>query len=124
MKRTPLKRTKGLTSKSELKTTKPLTSTTKIKHRSKKMEKVYVERRLLVSRLLQERPDCEVKWDSDCNGTSTDVHERLPRSLGGRIVGGEETEYVATCRSCHTKLTDSPMEARRRGWVIQSWEAE
>jgi len=130
MKRTPLNRKTGLKANKSLKATKTLqtktqlSSKTRIKFRSKRMEKIYVERRELVSRILQERPQCEIAWDSHCYRNSTEVHERLARSVGGKIVGDSEDAYVATCHYCHAMVTDNPAEAHRRGWVVRSWERD
>lgn len=128
MKRKPLKRKtelkakKQLTAKTELKATKGLTTTTRLKFRSKKMEAIYVDRRILVQRLLKERPTCGINWDGGCTKKSTDVHERLARSVGGKIVGDSDDAYITCCRYCHTMVTDNPGEAHRRGFVIRSWE--
>ena len=128
MKKTPLKRKTELKSKTQLKSKTPLktkktfVTKTKIKFRSKKMEKIYVERRELVRRLLKERSICEIQWSLDCTGKSVDVHERVARSVGGRIVGGSDEEYITTCRYCHTQVTDNPKEAHSRGFIKRSWE--
>lgn len=121
--KTPLKATKGLKATKTLQTKTKLLSKTKLKFRSKRMEEIYVERKKLVSRILQERPNCEVAWDSKCNRSATEIHERLARSVGGKIIGDSEDKYVATCRYCHTMVTDNPAEAHKKGWVIRSWES-
>jgi len=128
MKKTPLKRTTGLKAnkkletKTQLKTSKSLLTKTKIKFRSKKMEAIYVERRSLVKKLLSERPNCGINWDSNCTKKSTDVHEQLARGVGGKIVGDSDDAYVCCCRYCHTQVTDNPEEAHARGFIKWSWE--
>ena len=128
MKRTPLNRKTELKAKKSLKATKSLqtktqlSTKTKLKFRSKRMEEIYVERKKLVKEILQKKPRCEIAWDSQCNREAIEVHERLARSLGGKIIGGNEADYIATCRYCHTMVTDNPAEAHKRGWVIKSWE--
>lgn len=72
--------------------------------------------------LLTEKPNCEVKWNAQCQQRSVDVHEVINRSQGGAIVPGPKADaqgqrFVATCRPCHTEITDHPAEARRRGWT-------
>lgn len=86
------------------------------------MQKIYVERRRLVDQLLNERRFCEAQWDSNCQKMAVDVHEILPRSQGGRIVGGDSSEYLAVCRLCHDQIETNPAEAHDRGFRRWSWE--
>jgi hypothetical protein len=53
---------------------------------------------------------------------SVDVHEILPRSQGGRIVGGDASEYLTVCRWCHDQIETHPTEAHARGFRRWSWE--
>lgn len=85
---------------------------------------MYVERRALVARLLQETPTCEARWDDGCTRRSVDVHEILPRSQGGRIVGGDRSEYLVVCRYCHDMIETHPEESHQRGFRRWSWERE
>ena len=93
-----------------------------LRYRSKKTSAMYVERRLLVARILDERKLCEARWDDDCQIVSMDVHEILPRSQGGNITGGEDTEYLAVCRLCHDQIETHPQESHDRGFRRWSWE--
>ena len=93
-----------------------------LRKRSKKMQKVYVERRALVGRLLDERRICEAHWDEGCSMVSVDIHEILPRSQGGRIIGGDDSEYLAVCRYCHDMIETHPEESHTRGFRKWSWE--
>jgi hypothetical protein len=95
-----------------------------LRARSLKTEELYVERRKFVERFLAEHVWCEVIWDNQCRLKAQDVHERLPRSAGGKIVGGEDDQYVATCRYCHDMIGSYPQEAHRRGFRKWSWESE
>jgi hypothetical protein len=95
-----------------------------LRKRSKKMSAIYVERRKLVSNILSTRSACEARWDAGCQRLSVDVHEILPRSQGGRIIGGEPDEYLAVCRWCHDQIETHPNEAHERGFRRWSWESE
>ena len=83
---------------------------------------MYVERRTLVGLILESRPLCEARWDENCQIVSVDVHEILPRSQGGRIVGGESSEYLSVCRLCHDMIETHPNESHARGFRRWSWE--
>ena len=85
---------------------------------SAKRARLMVERRHFVKDLLERRPWCEARLEG-CAGRAIDVHERLNRSQGGRIVGGEESEYMALCRPCHSWITTHPRESRQRGFSVQ-----
>ena len=127
IRRKPLKAKKGLQSrspflaKSPLKAKTGLTAKTPLKPRSKRMAKIYEERRPLVEKLLKQNPRCQIIWDSECTSLSVDVHEIKARSAGGKIVGNE-SNYLTACRYCHMMATDHPKEAHERGFVKWSWE--
>lgn len=106
----PLNRTTGLT------------RTTGLRHRSRKVARLYVDRRLFVAETLEARPRCEARWDDRCTGRSVDVHEILPRSQGGLIVGDDPSNYLAVCRWCHDQIETHPEEAHARGFRRWSWE--
>lgn len=93
-----------------------------LRPRSKKMAETYKTRRILVRNILDERRLCEARWDDGCLIISHDVHEILPRSQGGRIIGGESSEYLAVCRYCHDEIETHPEEAHARGFRQWSWE--
>jgi len=86
------------------------------------MQKIYVERRKLVDRLLNERPICEARWDAGCNRAAVDVHEIKRRSGGGKIVGGDDSDYLCVCRYCHNQIECNPQIAHDRGFRLWSWE--
>lgn len=87
-----------------------------MRHRSRKMTKIYVERRKLVGALLEERPLCQ-----KCQVTpSTEVHELLSRARGGSIL--DVTNCVALCFLCHHWITTHPKEATESGWLKNSWD--
>lgn len=94
-----------------------------LRRRSRRMETIYRERRTLVARILDERRICEARWDDRCQMASVDVHEILPRSQGGRIIGGADSEYLAVCRWCHDQIETHPAEAHERGFRRWSWES-
>jgi hypothetical protein len=114
--KTPMLQKKPLDSKSVLQSNKEL------KQRSKKNIQMYSERIKLVKRLFEERKKCEARWDDNCTKTPDDVHELKNRSLGGKIVGDDDSEYLVVCRYCHTMITDNPAEAHERGLRKWSWE--
>lgn len=93
---------------------------TRIRPISAKRARLMVERRHFVKDLLERRPWCEARLDV-CSGRSVDVHERLNRSQGGKIVGGEESDYVALCRPCHSWITTHPKESYERGFLVHPW---
>jgi 5-methylcytosine-specific restriction endonuclease McrA len=116
LKRTPIKRT-------------PMKrSATPIAKRSKKTEKVYVERRKIVAEMLSEFPlcfACPVFAQHDGAVTfihqkSVDVHELVRRSQGGSIL--ERDNLVTVCRKCHTRIGNEPALAFSLGLAKHSWE--
>lgn len=118
-----LTRRTALRARTPLKATKPVpTRQSRLRPRSKKTEKLYVKRRELVKYILDTRRFCEARWDDNCQITAVDVHEILPRSQGGRIVGGDASEYLAVCRLCHDQIETNPQEAHERGFRRWSWE--
>ena len=117
-----LKQKTGLKIRSALKGKKRLVAKTALKPRSEKMKKIYEERRPLVEKLLAERPICQAHWDSQCQIKSVDIHEIVPRGVGGAIVSSDLENYMAVCRYCHRMITDNPAEAQSRGFRKWSWE--
>jgi len=113
---TPLKINKGLKSKTGLTANKSLSP------RSLKMKKIYIERRKLRTQFLEKFPVCEAHWDNNCAIVSVDVHEILPRGVGGKIIDDDWSNFMAVCRYCHTMITDNPEEAHKRGLRKWSWE--
>lgn len=113
---TPLKTTKALKSK------KGLTANKSLSPRSIKMKKIYIARRELRTQFLGKFPVCQAYWDDKCAIVSVDVHEILPRGVGGKIVDDDWSNFMAVCRYCHTMITDNPKEAQQRGLRKWSWE--
>lgn len=71
-----------------------------MRHRSRRMEAVYRQRRRVVAALLADQPVCE-----RCQQAyATDVHELLPRGRGGSIL--DRDNLVVLCRGCHDRITD------------------
>lgn len=109
--------------------------------RSKKTEKLYVERRQIVERLLRERPRCEAcevfgAYDGKSRiivRASVDIHELVSRGRGGSIV--DEKNLLAVCRfPCHSRITTPPpanlvitggvSEAEFLGLALPSWTTD
>ena len=87
-----------------------------VRHRSRKMEAKYRERRSLVAQMLEEKPVCE-----RCSAArSTDIHEVVSRARGGSIL--DPRNLVALCRPCHSWITVNPAAAHAEGWSKHSWE--
>ena len=111
-------RTKPLERGAPLARGSQLARTTRLKPRSSKMAAVYKIRRPLVATLLETRPWCEIHWDADCQGRSTDVHEPEMRSRGCDIT--DENACITACRYCHDQVHLHPAEATERGFMIPS----
>lgn len=114
--------------RTELKSTKPLkrgiglVRNAGLKARSKKTEKRYRVRRVLVADLLAERPWCEIRWDDRCDGRSVDVDEILSRGRGGDYCDPDNCQTA--CRPCHEAKHKYSNEAVRRGVSRNSWDSE
>ena len=85
----------------------------RLKPRSKKMSKIYVERRKLVAKMLKEQPHCSANIDGVCSAIAVAVPELLARSQGGSILDPENCETV--CRPGHTWSGDNPARATALG---------
>ncbi len=97
---------------------KELARTGRLRQRSARTERRYVERRQLVAALLEAVPWCPIRWDDGCQGRTVDVHEPGMRCRGADIL--DEDQCTAACRYCHDKVHDHPAEATARGWMIPS----
>lgn len=51
---------------------------------------------------------------------ASDLHELLTRARGGSIV--DPANIVHVCRTCHTWITEHPVDAAKLGLVRWSWE--
>lgn len=99
-----------------------------MKRRSAKKEAEYRERRVLVARLLEERPLCEAcpvyaKHDGAAlyqRRRSVDLHELVRRSQGGSIL--DEDNIICVCRDCHRRIGNHPQEAFDLGLAKHGWE--
>ena len=103
---------------------KPLARTGRLRPRSGKREREYAEpvtgRRALVAQALAERPRCEARVL--CRGArAVDVHERLKRSRGGRILDLAQSHAITICRACHDWTEREPAEAAARRLLLPSW---
>jgi len=87
-----------------------------MRQRSRKMTKIYVERRKLVAEILEENPVCKRCYAKQ----ATEVHEILSRARGGSIL--DKNNCVALCHDCHFWITTNPAAAKADGWLKNSWE--
>jgi 5-methylcytosine-specific restriction endonuclease McrA len=91
-----------------------------------------VGRRSIVASVLREHPRCQARDVADpsltlgrliarqCRGTSTEVHERLPRSAGGSIT--DRSNCIALCRACHELVTQLPEDAIKLGLLDSRYD--
>ena len=99
-----------------------------MRRRSPKKEKEYRERRVLVERLLSEKPWCEAcpvfaehdELTSYRRNRSVDLHELVRRSQGGSIL--DESNIICVCRPCHRRIGDYPELAFKLGLAKHGWE--
>lgn len=99
-----------------------------MRHRSKKKEAEYRQRRPLVEKLLNEKPLCEacpVFAEHDGLATytrnkSVDIHELIRRSQGGSIL--DEDNLMAVCRKCHNRIGNYPALAFELGLAKHGWD--
>lgn len=99
-----------------------------LRKRSKKTEKIYVERRKIVEKLLSERPWCEAcpifaKHDERVTYVrkrSQDIHELIRRSQGGSIL--DEKNLMAVCRPCHERIGKYPKISFELGLAKEGWK--
>ena len=101
MKRTPLKR------KTPLKRTGSLVPV------SKRRAKTNRQRAKFVKEELGKRQWCEAHIASVCTRYAVEIHEPIPRSLGGSIL--DRANSVAICRPCHRWIHDNVKEAMKLG---------
>ena len=89
--------------------------------RSKKMQDAYRKSRIpLVIEVLAERPWCEIRFDENCTGRATTLHEVKKRSRGGDITN--KKNVLSACAYCNGAVEDHPEEAHARGFAAYSWE--
>jgi hypothetical protein len=85
-----------------------------MRSRSKRMARIYVERRRIVEEQLTLYPVCE-----RC-GTqpSSDVHEMVGRGRGGSIL--DRANLRCLCRRCHDIVTQNPAQGEAEGFIKPS----
>jgi len=98
----------------------PLKRTGRLRSRSKKTEAKYRVRRKLVEELLSTRTRCEAGIEGICTSRSVDVHEIKTRGRGGSIL--DRANLLCLCRPCHQYVTEHPKEAHALGLVVHAWE--
>lgn len=111
-----------------MKRRKPLKRSGRLRQRSKKMEAKYADRRVLVAKVLSERPYCEACPKFAAHDglrtyhrlASKDVHELVRRSQGGSIL--DEANVIAVCRKCHDRIGREPALAFDLGLARHGWE--
>ena len=99
-----------------------------VRHRSKKKEAEYRQRRPLVAKMLEEEPMCQacpVFAEHDelavyRRNQSCDVHELKRRSQGGSIL--DEENCITVCRPCHQRIGNYPQLAFDLGLAKHGWE--
>lgn len=99
-----------------------------MRHRSKKKEAEYRQRRPLVEKLLNKKPWCEAcpvfaEYDGLATYTrkkSVDIHELVRRSQGGSIL--DEENLMAVCRNCHNRIGNYPALAFELGLAKHAWD--
>jgi hypothetical protein len=98
---------------------KPLVRRTRLRYRSKKTQRRYVERRALLLELSMEPTPCEVPW---CGQRAEDPHEPKTRARGGSIVDRKNIKLI--CHGHHRQIHDQePDWAYALGFLVHSWEA-
>ena len=99
----------------------PLVSRTPIPPRSAKTARVYRATRIpLVVEILAEHPYCQIRFDENCTGRATTVHEIKKRSRGGSTT--DKRNCLSACQSCNEAVENFPIEAHARGFAAHSWE--
>lgn len=83
-----------------------------IPFRSTRRQREMVARRILVAKILRERPVCEFPG---CHSPSTAVHEIVLRSRGGSIL--DESNCLAVDGYHHSWLHHHPREATNLGMI-------
>ncbi len=87
---------------------------TRLRHRSKRMEAKYRERRKVVRAIFEEHPVCP----RCMRRPAVDPHEPLSRARGGSIT--DPDNIVPLCRECHDEITQNPEMGEAEGWLLPS----
>lgn len=115
----PLKRSTPLRAKTPLKRTAATMARTRLRPRSKKMAKVYVERAALVKDLLAPGARCAYPG---CTDRPTEVHERWTRARSGNTGHAIlcRANCVPLCATHHRLVTDDTGHGEALGLVLPS----
>lgn len=89
-----------------------------MRHRSRKTERKYRQRRKLVAELAGEPTICPVPW---CTEIADSPHEPLTRARGGSIL--DPDNVVLVCWRHNQELTLEPAWGYQLGLLKHSWEA-
>ncbi len=81
----------------------------KLSDKRKVQQAEYLKKRLV---FLNENQTCQIKLKG-CTFYATEVHHSAGRT-GTRLI--DETEFKATCRSCHTIVELNPGMAKQNGY--------
>lgn len=87
-----------------------------IPFRSSRRKNEMVARRILVEKVLRERPKCEFPI---CESPSSAVHEPISRARGGSIL--DESNALALCGFHHSWCHEHPREATNLGMIRSRW---
>jgi hypothetical protein len=97
---------------------KELKRRTRLRYRSAKTRRRYVDRRALVAELTAYPTVCEVP---DCAERATDPHEPLTRARGGSILDRANVRMI--CRGHHDEIhSKEPDWAYSLGFLVHSWD--
>lgn len=72
-------------------------------------------------RFLLEHPECEIRWDDQCQRWACEVDHVIGRAVRPDLKHDPDN-WQATCRPCHRAKHDHPGEAKRRGVTLNSWD--
>lgn len=97
--------------------TAPLRRTGRLRPRSAKTARTYVQRRVLVAALMAEHSVCQVPG---CHRPSIDIHEALTRARGGSVL--DPGNCRAVCREHHDEIHGEPDWAYELGFLSHSWD--
>lgn len=64
---------------------------------------------------LAEHPTCEVHG---CSNKASDIHHKMHIRAGSLL--NDVTQFMATCRTCHQKIHNSPTWAVAEGYLADS----
>lgn len=128
MKRSNLRRTKPLESRTQLRRREPLARASAPLARTPMKQKA--PRAKLTSRQrkpIDERSQgwCEIRLMKICTGLATDTAHRLGEGMGGRHGAAAEandrpSNCLRSCRPCHRWTHEYPAAAQGFGWMLKT----